>query len=141
MSLIKWKESNLFPAFNSLWDNFFQKGLELGTSIPAMNTSETEKEYQVEIAVPGLKKDDFKINLEHNILSISSETKTETEEKDGEKVTKREFNYSSFQRSFSLPENVDKDQISAEYINGILKLHIPKTSPTQVEKKKQIEIK
>lgn len=141
MSLIKWKESNLFPAFNSLWDNFFQKGLELGTSIPAMNTSETEKEYQVEIAVPGLKKDDFKINLEHNILSISSETKTETEEKDGEKVTKREFNYSSFQRSFSLPENVDKDQISAEYIDGILKLHIPKTSPTQVEKKKQIEIK
>lgn len=140
MSLIKWKDNSLFPTFNSLWDNFFQEGLELGTSIPAMNTSESETEYKIEIAAPGLKKEDFNVALDHNILTISSEKTEEKEEKDGEKVTKKEFNYSSFQRSFSLPENVDRSAIAAEYVDGILKLHIPKTIPTQIESRKRIEI-
>jgi len=146
MSLIKWKSDDLFPSIDSVWDNFFNKdffskGLDLGTKLPAVNTKETDDSFQVEVAVPGMKKEDFKIDLDNNILTISSEKKEEKEEKDGEKVTRREFSYSSFQRSFQLPDNVKEDEISAEYTDGLLKLSIPKTEPKKVENKKQIEVK
>ena len=146
MSLIKWNESSLFPASDSLWDDFlnrdfFRKGLELGTSIPAVNTKETVDSYVMEVAIPGMKKEDFKIDINDNILTISSEKKEEKEEKDGEKITRREFSYSSFKRSFQLPVNIKKDDISAEYSDGLLKLALPKIEPKQLESKKQIEIK
>ncbi len=146
MSLIKWKDNSLFPTFDSLWDDFlnrdfFSKSLELGTSIPAVNTKETDESYILEVAIPGMKKEDFNIDLNDNVLTISSEKKEEKEEKDGEKITRREFSYSSFKRSFQLPENIKKDDISAEYSDGLLKLALPKTEPKKVENKKQIEIK
>mgnify|MGYP003572495932 FL=1 len=145
MSLIKWKDNSLFPTFNPLWDDvfnrdFFSKSLELGTSIPAVNTKETDESYHMEVAIPGMKKEDFNIDLNDNILTISSEKKEEKEEKDGEKITRREFGYSSFKRSFQLPENIKKNDISAEYSDGLLKLALPKTEPKQVESRKQIEI-
>ena len=145
MSLIKWKDNSLFPTFNPLWDDvfnrdFFSKSLELGTSIPAVNTKETDESYHMEVAIPGMKKEDFNIDLNDNILTISSEKKEEKEEKDGEKITRREFSYSSFKRSFQLPENIKKNDISAEYSDGLLKLALPKTEPKQVESRKQIEI-
>lgn len=146
MSLIKWNSNDLFPSIESIWDNFFNrdffsKGLDLGTKVPAINTKETDDSFQVEVAVPGMKKEDFKIDLDNNILTISSEKKEEKEEKDGKKITRREFSYSSFQRSFQLPDNVKEEEISAEYTDGLLKLSIPKTESKKVENKKQIEIK
>ncbi len=146
MSLIKWKDNSLFPTFDSFRDDFFNRdffsnSLELGTSIPAVNTKETDESYFIEVAIPGMKKEDFNIDLNDNVLSISSEKKEEKEEKDGEKITRREFSYSSFKRSFQLPENIKKDDISAEYSDGLLTLALPKTGPKKVENKKQIEIK
>ncbi len=146
MSLIKWKTNELFPSFDSLWDyslnrDFFSNGLQLGTTIPAVNTAETETSFQLELAIPGLKKEDFKIDLDHNVLTISSEKKEEKESKEEEKVTRREFSYSAFKRSFQLPENVNKEGISAEYVDGLLKLTLPKLDSPKLESRKQIDIK
>lgn len=145
MSLINWKKNNLFPTVDSLWGDFldrdfFSKKLELGTSVPAVNTKETEEAYVLEIAVPGMQKEDINVDLDNNLLTISSEKEEEKEEKDGEKITRREFSYSSFNRSFQLPENIDTEAISANYSDGLLKLSLPKTEPIQAENKKHIEI-
>jgi len=146
MSLIKWNSNELFPNIDSIWDNFFNrdfftKGLDLGTKVPAVNTKETDNAFQIEVAAPGMKREDFKIDLDNNILTISSEKKEEKEEKDGERVTRREFSYSSFQRSFQLPDNVKEDEISAEYKDGLLKLVLPKYEIKKAVNKKQIEVK
>ena len=145
MSVIKWKKDDLFPTFDSLWDDFFNKevfnrGVELGTRVPAVNVSETDTSYHVEVAIPGYKKEDFNIDIDNNVLTISSEQKNEKEEYDGKKATRREFSYSSFQRSFQLPENVNEDSIAASYKEGILKLDLPKTEPAKAKDKKKIEI-
>lgn len=97
--------------------------------------------FEISRRVCGLKKEDFMIDLDHNILTISSEKKVEKEEKEGEKVTRREFSYSSFQRSFQLPDNVKKEDISAEYVDGLLKLTLPKLESPKLESRKQIDIK
>jgi HSP20 family protein len=79
--------------------------------------------------------------LDHNVLTISSEKKEEKESKEEEKVTRREFSYSAFKRSFQLPENVNKEGISAEYVDGLLKLTLPKLDSPKLESRKQIDIK
>lgn len=138
--------SDLFPSFNSLWDDFFSKDaigrrLELGTSMPAVNVSEENGQFLIDVAVPGMKKEDLKIDLDDNILTISCEKKEEKEEKEDKKVTKREFSYSSFMRSFQLPENAKKENISAEYKDGILKLKVPKAEEAKaISQRKQISI-
>lgn len=135
---------------NSFFDDFFTKDLmdfnrrpfaENSLTIPSVNVKEEENGFEIQVAAPGIKKQDFKINLDRNILTISSENKSETEEV-GEyrKFTRREFNYSSFSRSFTLPEQVETDRIEATYEDGILKVSVPKKeiqSPTL----KTIEIK
>lgn len=135
---------------NSFFDDFFTKDLmdfnrrpfaENSLTIPSVNVKEEENGFEIQVAAPGIKKQDFKINLDRNVLSISSENKSENEEvdKDG-KFTRREFNYSSFSRSFTLPEMVETDKIEATYEDGILKVSVPKKeiqSPTL----KTIEIK
>ncbi|MDI9355633.1 MAG: Hsp20/alpha crystallin family protein [Chitinophagaceae bacterium] len=144
MSLVKWKKDDfLFPSFPSLLDDVFEQDyfnkIALGTNIPAVNIKENEKEYTIHFGAPGLTKEDFKISLDHNLLSISSEKKTEkTDEK--EKYTRREYSFSSFSRSFSLPNNVNSDKIDANYLNGELIITIPKK---EIETKviKQIAIK
>lgn len=146
MAIIRRDDSSLLPAIDSLWDSLFnrdflQGGLELGTSIPAVNTRETEREYLMELAAPGLKKEDFDIGLDHGVLTISSVKKEEKEEKDGERVTRKEFSYSSFKRSFHLPEDVNTEGISAEYRDGILRLNMPKMDVAIPDDHKQIEIK
>ncbi|MBA4852979.1 Hsp20/alpha crystallin family protein [Emticicia sp. BO119] len=145
MSLIKWKKDDLFPTFDSLWDDFFNKdfynrGVNLGTRIPAVNVSETDTSYHVEVAIPGFKKEDFNIDIENNVLTISSEQKNEKEEFEGKKATRKEFSYSSFQRSFQIPESVKEDAIAASYKDGILKLDLPKTEPAKAKDKKKIAI-
>lgn len=96
--------------------------------------------YEVEMAAPGLGKKDFKISLEHGMLTISSEKKTETETKKGQQFTRKEFSYQSFNRSFTLPHTVDNDKISAKYDNGILKVLIPKNEEAKARLARTIEI-
>lgn len=149
MTLIK-RNPNV-PAFANFFDDFFAKDLfnwndknfaDFGHTLPSVNVKETDKNFDIELAVPGMKKDDFKVSLDRNILTISSEQKSETEEKDQNgKYTRREFNYSSFSRSFTLPSQVvDSENIEANYSDGILKIMIPKKE-TEENAIKTIEIK
>ncbi len=142
---------NPMTGLNSFVDDFFTKDLfnwneknltEMGFTMPSVNVKETETHYEIEMAVPGLKKEDFKINIDRNILTISSESQTENEERDEKKnYTRREFNYQSFTRSFTMPSDiVDVEHIEAKYDNGILKLAVPKRENAKKEVK-TIEIK
>jgi len=98
---------------------------------PAVNIQEDEKQFLLEFAVPGMKKDDFKINLENQLLTISSEMKEENEETD-KNYTRREFACNSFSRSFTLPKNIVAEKINADYKDGILNISIPKDEKTKL---------
>lgn len=120
-----WNESN-FSTTNS--------------TLPAVNIRENEESFMIEMAAPGLTKDNFKVNLDRNRLVISSELKEEKNE-NGEKYSRREFSYQSFQRSFTLPEGIiDGDKISAKYNNGILMVSIPKRDEVKPKPAKEIDI-
>ena len=108
--------------------------------MPAVNVHETEKSYEVELAAPGLSKKDFKITAEEGILTVSSEKKEEKEQKEKD-YTRKEFEYSSFSRSFTLPQNINEEDIKATYEEGILKLTIAKHLASQPKLKKAIEVK
>ncbi len=131
MSLTKWKKENdLFPTFTSFFDDFWGKdlysGVAKGTTVPAVNIHENKDHFMVEVAAPGLVKEDFKVNLENNVLTISAEKEETKEEKEGKNITLREFNFTSFKRSFTIPNTVLAETISATYANGVLKLKLPK---------------
>jgi HSP20 family protein len=100
-------------------------GDKLVARVPAVNIAENENEFHIELASPGLKKEDFKINLDKNVLTISAEKKSENVE-EGKKFSKREYSYNSFTRSFTLPESADHSKIEADYTDGILKLTVAK---------------
>lgn len=148
MKLIKRRNHNAsFPTF---FDDFFTKelfGLERDfthpKSHPAVNVIENTEAFRIEVAAPGLTKEDFKIELDNDILSISFEKKETEEVKDeNEKFTRKEFSYSSFKRSFTIPETtVDGENIKADYENGILKLNLPKREEAKVKAKRTIEVK
>ncbi|MEE1961230.1 HSP20 family protein [Flagellimonas taeanensis] len=122
-----------FPMWSSWIDEMFNKEIptvftsnfNTGITLPKVNIRETKDSYYVEMAVPGLKKSDFMVDLDNKILSISADAKTEAHENEGNLIRK-EFGYSSFKRSFSLPETVNEDKIKAEYRDGILSIHLPK---------------
>lgn len=144
MTLVR-KNSSFFPAFSSMFDDFVNhERIFKNTGIaqvPAANIKETEEGFVVELAAPGKQKGDFKIELNHNVLNISSENKTENEEKDEKgRYTRKEFSYSSFQRSFVLPSSVDAEKISANYENGILSIMIPKKEEVKKKPVRNIEI-
>ncbi|MBN2862564.1 MAG: Hsp20/alpha crystallin family protein [Bacteroidales bacterium] len=125
--------SNLFD------DDFFPVVSNRTSSMPAVNIKENEKNYTLELAVPGMDKKDLKIDINEDVLTISSETKNETEEEnDGYK--RKEFSYSSFCRSFYIPDNVNKDKIGASYKDGILTVEIPKMEEEKNKITKQIKI-
>lgn len=145
------KTNRLFPTFTTLWDDFLNKDLQdwnnfnftgQGNTMPGVNVKETDKDFQVEMAVPGMKKEDFIIKVDNNLLTVSSEKQDETSEKDKEgRYIRREFSYQSFQRAFSLPEHCDKDNIDASYANGILHIVIAKKSAETKPAGRQIDIK
>ena len=124
---------NTGSFFDDKWLSRFQ------TAMPAVNISEDEKEYSLEIVVPGFKKDDIKIKVDDDVLTISAEKKMESEEKKKREYTRREYSYSSFTRSFQLPENVRDDSIKAHFEDGVLEIRLPK-SETQVKASKQVPI-
>ncbi|MDB4926511.1 Hsp20/alpha crystallin family protein [Mucilaginibacter sp.] len=131
MTLVKFgkdqKNSLVNPFFNDVYsllnDSFLNE--KLATRTPAVNIAESDNQFEVELAVPGLSKEDFKINLDKDVLSVSAEKKTETVD-ENKKFTKREYSFNSFSRSFTLPESADHSKIEADYTAGILKLTIAK---------------
>ncbi len=109
----------------------------MSTRQPAVNVVETDENYRIDVAAPGFSKDDFRLQLNGNILTISGEKKDEASKKE-QNYSMCEFNYTSFSRSFTLPESIKGDKISAEYADGILKITLPKKDEV---KPKAIEIK
>jgi HSP20 family protein len=108
-------------------------------SMPAVNIVETKDNFKIEVAAPGLNKDDFKIDLHNNVLSISSEKQNSKDDKN-ERIMRREFSYSSFKRSFGLPDLVEQDQIKAIHQNGVLIIEIPKRDEAKEKPARQISI-
>ncbi len=140
------RNTNQIP---SLFDRFFDGDMfdwsnrnfsNTNTTIPSVNIKENADAFMVEVAAPGFEKGDFKIELNLNTLSISSEKKVENETKEGEVFTKREFSYQSFSRSFTLPQIADGDRIEANYQNGILTVLIPKREEAKPKPARMIEI-
>ena len=107
---------------------------------PSVNIMEDENGYQIELAVPGFSKNDFKIELDNDVLTISSDKKEEKKDKKNEEYMRREFCYQSFSRSFDLPDNVDGEKIEANYKDGILKVSVPIREEAKQKPPKQIEI-
>lgn len=140
------KVSN-FPSLSSWFDDFsltdfpslFTSNFNTGMSLPKVNIKEVADAYIVEMAVPGLKKSDFNINIDNHILSISAELNEEHEDND-EGYTRREFGYSSFKRTFTLPETVDDGKINAKYNEGILYVHLPKKEEAKQKPARTIKI-
>lgn len=118
------------------FDNDFFNG---GVAFPPANINETDKEFKLDLSVPGMKRDDFQIDVENGILTVSSEKEEEEKEED-KNYRRREFSYSSFSRAFALPENVDENNINAKYDNGMLQLIIPKKDIETNKSKKQIKV-
>lgn len=146
MSLVKFnngKNSNaLVPGIDDIFESFFNDSFfsdRMVSRVPAVNICETQDHYNIELAAPGLKKEDFRIQLDRNILTISVEQKSENTEKN-RKYNKREFNYTSFVRSFALPESADDAHIEAEYHDGVLKIDVAKKEEAKTMTR-QIEIK
>jgi len=148
MTLVKTSEK-MFPTFPSFFDNWFSRDLmdwnnsnfsSTSSTLPAVNIGETEELYLIEVAAPGLAKENFKLNIERNRLTISSEQKSERNEND-KKYSRREFSYQSFVRSFTLPEGiVAGDKITAKYTDGILLVTLPKRDEVKPKPAREIEI-
>lgn len=145
-TLVK-SNNNYYSEVPSIFDDFsvlrnlFQLGVSKPVNTaPSVNVKETETAYELEIAAPGLSKDDFKINVEGQTLTISSEKEIKEEEKE-KTYTRREFSYTSFKRSFNLPERtVETDKITATYTNGVLHLYIPKIEEVNNKLSKTISV-
>ncbi len=134
------------PVMPNLFDEFFGRGLmseiynrSLFSSMPSANIVEEKEKFIIELAAPGLEKEDFKINVEEKILSISVE-KEDVKEDENSKYSKREFSYSTFNRSFNLPDSIHIDKIEAEYKKGILSVHLPKKEEAIVKPAREIKI-
>ena len=147
MTLVK-RTNNLFPSVPTFFDDFFVKDLmgwsnsnnQYGSSMPAVNIKEDENGFEVEVAAPGLAKEDFKVEVEHDILTISAEKEVKNEDENSN-YTRREFGYSSFKRTFALPENaVDVDKVHASYKNGVLYILLPKREEVKPKPAKTIKI-
>jgi HSP20 family protein len=128
-------EQFLTPRLLGFEGDFFNEGM----TIPPVNVSETSKEFKMDLSVPGMKRDDFKVNIENGALTISSE-KEEEKKEDDKNYKRREYSYNKFSRTFQLPENVDENNINAKYDNGILQVTIPKKEVTQTKPKKEIKV-
>ena len=140
MARIRWQNKNQLTDFvSNFFDPEFNDFFDKRASDPSANIIEKPEGFELEIAAPGLKKDDFNINLENSILTVSSEVEDEKNE-EGKNYTRKEFYYGSFSRSFTLPKSIDTDKIKADYFNGILKVDLPKRDEAQLETKKEIKI-
>lgn len=153
MNTLVRSNSNNLPSlienfFSRDMNDFFNATMPGVSNVPAVNVVEHQDGFRIEVAAPGLKKEDFKLNLNHNNLTISAYQETKSGEKEStngtdgkeEKYTRREFSYSSFQRTFTLPTSVNADDIQASYTDGVLKIELPKREEAKVKPPRQIEI-
>jgi HSP20 family protein len=117
----------LFDDFFRPWNEWFNSGSIFGKTLnlPAVNITDNKDDYEVSLAAPGMKKEDFNIDVEGNMLTISCEKEQESEDKNA-KYTRKEYNFTTFSRSFTLPDEVNKEKINACYEDGLLKLTLPK---------------
>lgn len=141
------KKNMSFPSMMNLFDDLFYGDLPTvfssnfseGISMPKVNIKESSDAFNIEMAIPGMKKSDFEINLDNNTLSISAKNeKTQNEDENG--YTRREFSYSSFNRDFTLPETVDDSKIDAQYEDGILNIFLPKKDEAKQKPSRVINI-
>jgi HSP20 family protein len=150
MTIVKWKKpytngvTNNPVVFNSAFSNLFENFLgddfltkEYASYVPAVNISEEDGKYTLELSAPGFQKEDFKIEIKKGVLTISGEHKTESETTE-KKFTRKEFSYGSFQRSFSLPDTINEDAVEAKYENGVLNITLvkwddPKKAPKEIK--------
>jgi len=149
MKLVRRSKRPVSP-FTSVLDNFLnddffnypaQKGTVWNKTMPAVNIKETDDQFDIELAVPGKEKSDFNIKLDQEVLTISSEAKNEREAKvENENWTRKEFSFHAFSRSFNLPDTVAADKIEANYVNGILKVVIPKKEEAKPQPTRLIEV-
>ncbi|MDD2962468.1 MAG: Hsp20/alpha crystallin family protein [Bacteroidales bacterium] len=138
MTIVRWRN---LPTFTDMFDNLFEGEQNRLSNkqydcMPAVNILENKEAFEIELAVPGMAKDSFAINLENNVLTISSDKETKAGEETN--YTRREFVYGTFSRSFTLPKTVDSEKISADYEHGILKVKLPKKE--EVKLTRQITI-
>ncbi len=145
MSLIK-RDVGYAPTLSNFFDDFFTRDLfnwpsssSTGTSIPSVNIYETDGEFHVEMAAPGMSKDDFKVELDNNMLTISSQKETE-DKNENKNYQRREYSYQSFVRSFHLPDSAEAEKINAKYVDGVLNLVIPKREEAKRKPVKTIKI-
>ncbi|WP_282121801.1 Hsp20/alpha crystallin family protein [Algibacter mikhailovii] len=146
-SLANSNSNQNFPTLSNWLDDIFNRDLpsvftsnfNTGITLPKVNIKESADDFTVEMAVPGLKKSDFQIDIDNQVLSISTETKEENELKE-EHYTRREFGYSSFKRTFTLPESVNDEKINASYNEGILSILLPKKEEAKQKPARSIEI-
>ncbi len=148
MTIVKWQnpyssnlERRLSAPFKGLLEDFFGSSLlnnDYASFVPGVNVSEYNNRYEIELSAPGFSKEDFKVELHKGVLTISGEYKKE-EEKSDKTVYRREFNYGSFQRSFSVSDDINESAVDARYENGILKITMPKKEE-KVEVVKEIKI-
>lgn len=140
MSIVK-RNDSIFPSLmNEIFRPDWFGGMENSNHVvPAVNIKENEKDFELELAVPGRKKDDFSIEIDRDVLTISSEVKSE-DTTSKENYTRREFAYSAFKRAFTLPKTIDGDKINASYEDGILKFVLPKKEEALPKPKRLIEL-
>ncbi|MDC0879487.1 Hsp20/alpha crystallin family protein [Flavobacteriaceae bacterium] len=139
MRIVKYNNNKVFP---SLMNEFFNDDFRMNVinnnhSVPSVNSIENDNSFEIDLAVPGMKKDDFTIQLNDKVLVISSENTNSVE---NNSMRLNEFNYSSFQRSFTVPETVELDKIKANYKNGILKVKLPKKKDSITKPNRVIDI-
>ena len=149
MTLVKFKNNNGFgresyvpSIFTDFFNDYFTGDISpraFSSTVPAVNIHESENEFLVDLAVPGMKKEDFNIEVENGILTISAEKKSEKNEEEL-KFSRKEFSYSSFKRTFTLPDSVNPDKIAASYENGVLALTLPKKEESKVKPAKAIKV-
>jgi len=145
MAIINWRPVERSTNLSRWMDDLFNDRMDrmmsttTGISTPAVNVLEEEDRFELHVAAPGLKKNDFDVQVENGVLSVSAE-REEEEKKEEDNFTRREFSYTSFHRQFTLPENVEDEDIKAEYEDGVLKIRIPKKEMEVKKQPKQIEI-
>jgi HSP20 family protein len=140
-------ENNALPSLSSWVDDLFNKSFakdfvsnfNSGMTLPAVNVKDNANDYIVEMAIPGLKKSDFNIDLDNKVLSVSAETSSQIEEEQSN-YSRREFGYSSFKRTFNLPDTVEQDKITANYTDGILNILLPKRDEAKKKPAKSIKV-
>ncbi len=133
---------SVFDEFFKPWNEWFDNGnlWNRTMNVPAVNITEDKDNYLVSLAAPGLKKDDFVIDVDGNMLTISSQKEERIEEKD-KRFTRKEYSYSSFSRSFTLPDEINKEKIEAKYEDGVLKIALPRAEAAKKPSAKHIAVK